>query len=209
MSRSLDRERLIILEGGSGVGKTTVTKGLRELLPPDWSFYREPGGTGFGDAMRDAVQGIHDYDVDPLAAFMAYSASRANLVALEILPVLGKGMGVVVDRWWYSSYAYQGGDKVDKELITSVSMAVTRGLVPGVVLHYDLLPEIGMARKKGCADIDRFDMKELDFHRRVRDAYLELSQKFPDFWRVIDASQTPGKVFADTVNILKEVGMMR
>lgn len=202
----------VVGEGGSGAGKTTAIDGLKnseELR--EWRFFREPGGTVFGEAIRVAVQEHKDWEIDPMAALFGYSASRANLVNNEILPILeGKRVskGVFLDRYWFATFAYQGSEKVDREIIVAVSKIATKGLMPNLVLHYDLLPEIAMARKAGCTDIDRYDMKELEFHRRVRDAYLELSVRFPDIWRVIDASASKEQVLADSIRALREFGLI-
>lgn len=171
-----ERGHLVVLEGGLGAGKTTVKKGLEKNLK-GWKFLREPGGTGFGEIMREGVQGNHGHEVDPLASFLGYSASRANLIALEVLPALNEGTNALLDRFWYSSYAYQGGaEGVKKELILAVSAEVNRGLEPSLVLHYDLMPEIGKKRKDNCEDADRYDKKEVEFHHKVREAYMELAE---------------------------------
>jgi len=200
----------IVVEGGSGSGKTTAIEGIRPNLV-DWKFFREPGGTDFGELMRVAVQETHGIEIDPMASFMAYSAARANLINCEVIPILEglkQAKGVLLDRYWFSSYAYQGTEKVDKAIILNVSKVATHGLMPGVVLHYDLAPELAILRKTGCSDIDRYDMKELAFHSRVRDAYLELSVKYPDIWKVIDASQSKEKVLCDSLAILRERGLV-
>ena len=200
----------VVAEGGSGVGKTTAVDGIKKELV-DWKFFREPGGTVFGEAQRDAVQEHKDWEIDPIASLFSYCASRANLVNIEVIPVLEgtkPGKGVFLDRYWFSTYAYQGSESVDREIIVAVSKIATKGLLPNLVLHYDLLPELAMQRKSGCADADRYDMKELEFHTRVREAYLELSVKYPDFWRTIDASQSKEKVLADSLRILNELGMI-
>ncbi len=201
----------VVAEGGSGVGKTTAVEGIKKELV-DWKFFREPGGTIYGEAVREAVQSHREWEIDPLAALFGYSAARANLINTEVIPILEDfkpGKGVFLDRYWFSTFAYQGsGEKVDREIIVAVSKIATKGLLPDLVLHYDLLPELAMQRKTGCADADRYDMKEFDFHRRVRDAYLELSVKFPDFWRVIDASKSKESVLADSLSTLREFGMI-
>ena len=161
--------------------------------------------------MREAVQQRPDLVIDPMASFFAYTASRANLVANEILPVLKgerESRGVLLDRYWFSTYAYQGSEKIDREIIVAVSKIATRGLMPDLVLHFDLAPELALLRKRGCSDIDRYDMKELDFHRRVRDAYLELSVKFPDFWRVVDASKSKEEVVSDCLSYMNMAGIL-
>jgi dTMP kinase len=206
-----NKKPFVVAEGGSGVGKTTAVEGIKKELD-GWKFFREPGGTPYGEAVRDAVQSTREWEINPTAALLGYSSSRANLVYTEIIPILQDlkpGKGVFLDRYWFSTFAYQGnGERVDRENILLVSKIATKGLLPNLVLHFDLLPELAMQRKSGCTDADRYDLKELEFHKRVRDAYLELSVKFPDFWRVVDASQTKEKVLADSLAILKEFGMI-
>ena len=200
----------VVVEGGVGAGKTTAIKGLEPYLA-GWVFKREPGGTDFGELIRIALQERKDLEIDPMAAFMGYSSCRANLVNLEILPVLTgikEGKGVFLDRYWFSSYAYQGSEKVSTAKILRISRDATGGLMPDLVLHFDLVPELAVLRKKGCTDVDRYDLKELSFHARVREAYLELSTKYPEIWRVIDASQPPEKVLADCLATLQERGMI-
>ena len=200
----------VVAEGGSGVGKTTAVNGIEKELE-GWRFFREPGGTKFAEAMRDAVQGHPEWEIHPLASLSAYTAARADLINSEVIPILEDlkpGKGVFLDRYWFSTIAYQGSEKVDREIIVAFSKIVTKGLMPDLVLHFDLLPEIAVARKEGCSDVDRYDLKELEFHRRVRDAYLELSVKYPDFWRVIDASQSREGVLSDSLAALREFGMI-
>lgn len=205
-----NRKPLLVIEGGSGSGKTTAINGIKGHLE-GWKFFREPGGTDYGELLRTAVQETHGIEIDPMAAFLTYSASRANLVNTEVLPILEglkQGKGVLLDRYWFSSYAYQSSEKVDKAIIVAVSKIATKGVMPDLVLHYDLTPELALVRKANCTDKDRYDMKELDFHARVRDAYLELSVMYPDFWRVIDVSQSKEKVLEDSLALLREFGMI-
>lgn len=200
----------VVAEGGSGAGKTTAVEGIKKELI-DWKFFPEPGGTEYGEAVRDAVQQHPEWEIHPLAALFGYTAARANLINVEVIPILEglkPGKGVFLDRYWFSTIAYQGSERVDREIIVAVSKIATKGLMPNLVLHFDLLPELAMQRKSGCTDADRYDMKELDFHRRVRDAYLELGVRYPDFWRTVDSSQSKEKVLADSLAVLKEFGLI-
>ena len=101
------KARLLVIEGGVGCGKTTQIELLKKDLK-DWGFYREPGGTEYGERVRDAVQGIHKYKVEEYAAMFGYMAARANLIRGVVTPKLLKGKNIVLDRYWYSTYAYQG-----------------------------------------------------------------------------------------------------
>ena len=133
-----------------------------------------------------------------------YSAARANLIRTKIISDLKKGRTVVLDRYWYSTYAYQGGEGVDKEDIKVVSKMATGGLVPDLILHLDLDPKIGMARKDGSRDTDRYDIKKLHFHKRIRKNYWELSRIFADRWRIIDASASKKEIYEKSLKVLKE-----
>lgn len=202
-----ERGKLLILEGGVGSGKTTQQSLLQEQLS-DWQFYREPGGTTFGEKVRDAVQGRYGYEVHPYAALFGYSAARANLVRGIVIPRLQEGFNVSLDRYWYSTYAYQGAEGVSKPIIWIISLIATKALKPDLVLHYDLLPEIGMARKKLCGDADRYDVERLEFHKKVRRNYLELRKMNPRIWKIIDASQSTEDVFRDSLTVLKQNGLI-
>lgn len=102
----MDRGKFIVIEGTLASGKSTQVDILK-VNRNKCRFYREPGSTEFGEIIRDAVQGLHGYDVDPYAALFAYQASRANLIGGKIIPDLKKGYNVILDRYWYSTYAYQ------------------------------------------------------------------------------------------------------
>ena len=198
----------VVVEGMSSSGKSTAVRGMDEYLV-DWVKVREPGGTEFGDLIRTVVQQTEfGHPVDPLAAFLGYSASRAQLVSEVIMPQLVDGENVISDRWWYSSYAYQGGGEgLDRGFIRAVSLKVTRGLVP-LTLFFDLVPEVVLERRGAKEDLDRYDLQAIDFFARVRQAYLELGEQV-DYWRVIDASQSRDKVVQDCLEVLCEYGLVR
>ena len=200
--------KLLVLEGGVGAGKTTQ-EGLLKARLSGWEFFREPGGTPFGEKIRDAVQGRHGYKVDRYAALFAYSAARANLIRGEIIPTLEKGVNVILDRYWYSTWAYQGAEGVSKPVIWLVSMLATRRVKPDLVLFYDLAPEIGMTRKGKSKDADRYDLKEKKFHQKVRENYLQLGRLYRGIWRTIDASKPMKEVLEDSLKVLREFDLLK
>lgn len=195
----------VICEGGLGCGKTTQARMISDTFR--FAHFREPGGTPFGEKIRDAVQGMYDYKVHPYASLLAYAASRANLIRGVVIPELRCGRRVLLERYWYSTWAYQGAEGVSKPIIWAVNVLATANLVPTAILHYDLLPEIGMQRKNACADIDRYDAKKLEFHRRVRANYRQLGRLFPGRWVVIDASKSVEDVYADSLQALAQFGI--
>ena len=197
-----------MIEGGVGCGKTTQIKFLKKDLK-SWEFYREPGSTKFGEKVRDAVQGIHNYNVEEYAAMFGYSAARANLIRGVVIPKLKKGINIALDRYWYSTYAYQGSNGASKKTIEKMSKIATDGLKPNLVIFYDLDPKVGMKRKSGHQDSDRYDIKELKFHKKVRIGYHELAKKVGRIWKTIDASKSIDEVHAETQKLLKKYKIVK
>lgn len=201
------RGKFIVIEGGSGSGKSTQINLLKKKLKNGWKFYREPGSTKFGEKIRDAVQGLHKYKIDEYAALFAYNAARANLIRKEIIPKINKGINIILDRYWYSTYAYQG-TTVTKSEIEKVSKIATDNLIPNLVIYYDIDPEIGIKRKSKNKDADRYDLKKLDFHTKVRKNYLLLSKKLKKIWITIDSSKGIKSVESATFKVLKRYKMI-
>lgn len=201
--KKIKKGKFIVIEGGVGCGKTTQTNLLKKDLKKDWEFYREPGSTEFGEKVRDAVQGLHNYEVEEYASMFGYSAARANLIRGVIIPKLKKGINILLDRYWYSTYAYQGSNGASKKIIEKVSRIATDSLKPDLVIFFDLDPKIGMARKDGREDSDRYDIKKIAFHKKVRRSYNELGKKFGRRWKKIDASKSVEDVHKDTIDLLK------
>lgn len=204
----MKRGKFIVIEGGVGCGKTTQLTLLKKNLKKGWEFYREPGSTEFGERVRDAVQGLHNYDVDEYAAMFGYSAARANLIRGVIAPKLKKGINIVLDRYWFSTYAYQGSNGASKRTIKLVSKIATDDLKPDLVIFYDLDPRIGMARKNGRDDSDRYDIKKLNFHKKVRKNYLALKRLYPRIWKTIDAAKPIDAVAEETKQLLVKLGII-
>ena len=85
----------------------------------------------------------------------------------------------------------------------------TGGCVPDFTLLLDLPPETGferVARRRSAdADNDRFEAEKLDFHRRVREAFLALAKGSPERIRVIDASKTLDNVIEQVEKVAHEL----
>jgi dTMP kinase len=189
------RGELIAFEGVEGAGKGTqielakqylVSKGLPVVVT------REPGGTGFGDRLRQAVLDPTTGKVDPRAEALVFAAARAQLVTTVIRPALEEGKIVLCDRFVDSSLAYQGtGRGLGEPDVLTLNAWATQGLFPDLVILLNLDPEEGLSRSRGN---DRFEVEDLAFHARVADAYLRIADEHPDRFRVIDGSGTPQEV---------------
>ena len=140
---------LIVFEGAEGAGKSTQLRRLAECLGKagrDVVAVREPGGTVVGDEIRRILLDPAS-DIVPRAEALLFMASRAQLVEREIRPALEQGAIVLVDRFFLSTYAYQGvGRGLPEDELRQANAMATTGLVPDLTLLLTIPVERGMAR---------------------------------------------------------------
>lgn len=182
----------VTLEGGDGSGKSTQIAFLRQ-----WFEDRgrevvqtfEPGGTELGKEIREIVLHSRGH-ITPRSEALLYAADRAHNIATIVRPALERGAVVIQDRYLDSSVAYQGAGRIlDSEEIRDLSLWATEGLKPNLTVLMDIDPAV--SRDRLNAENKRFDRLEaeaLDFHARVREAYLETAQAEPERFLVIDAT---------------------
>ena len=187
----------IPFEGGDGTGKTTQIARLAEHLRAEGAEVvttREPGGTELGREIRQAL--LHGEDLSPRTEALLYSADRAHHVATVIRPALDRGATVITDRFVDSSVAYQGSAReLGIDEIRSLNDWAVGGLVPDLTFLLDLDPAVGAARL--TREKDRLESAGDDFHRQVRQTFLEMAEAEPDRFVVIDASRSIDEIAAD------------
>jgi dTMP kinase len=136
----------------------------------------------------------------PTAEILLYSASRAQLVRQVIRPALNRGDIVLCDRYFDSTYAYQGyGRGLALAMLKSITDFACRDavgfLLPDLTLYLDVPPDVGLARRqRGGGEMNRLDREALDFHQRVRDGYLAMAAEDPGRWRIVDATGSIAEV---------------
>ncbi|MEP9379049.1 dTMP kinase [Aquabacter sp. CN5-332] len=187
--------RFLTLEGGEGSGKSTQARLLGDMLRArgiDVVQTREPGGSPGAEEVRKALL---SGAVQPLGAdveALLFAAARADHVDETILPALKTGRWVICDRFIDSTKVYQGAvGKVDARLLRALEEVAASRARPDLTLILDLPPEIGLERAavrgKGAV-ADRFEREGGDFHRAVREAFLDLARQDPARCVVIDAN---------------------
>ena len=204
----------ISFEGLDIAGKTTQVqqahnylqeRGLRSLVT------REPGGTPVGLTIRElvlhglaafpsvAVTGGTDVvdssdDLAPRTEALLYAADRAEHVAQVVRPALERGDIVLCDRYLDSSVAYQaGGRDLSADVIRRLSLWASQGLMPNRTYLLDADPSQSESRLDH--EPDRLESAGDDFQQHVRQAFLQLAQKEPDRFLVIDATQSIDQVW--------------
>jgi len=181
----------ITLEGPDGCGKSTQVRLLAQHLRTlglDVLQTREPGGTAISDQIRQVLTDLSNTPMHPRTEILLFSASRAQLCHEVIRPHLQAGGTVLSDRFFDSTFAYQGyGHRLDLEALRAITTFATGGLTPDITFLLDIPAEEGLLRRKQHGGWNRLDAYNLEFHERVRQGYLALAQAEPQRWLTIDA----------------------
>ena len=183
--------KFITLEGIEGSGKTSSIKSITDLLDGKRISYvvtREPGGSSIGSELRSILLDPKT-EISSEVELLLMLADRKDHVEKVILPNLKTGNWVISDRFMDSSIAYQGGGrKLDKKMIDSFSKNLSLPN-PDLTLLFDVPVEISLSRVKARGELDRFEQEKLDFHNRIREAYLELAEQNVNRIQIIDSSR--------------------
>jgi len=208
----MSRGYFITFEGGEGTGKSTQLGLLNDWLTTlghTTVVTREPGGTRLAEAVR-ALLLDPELEPDGLSEIFLLEASRHDHVERVIRPAIEDGAVVLCDRFTDSSLVYQGLVRgLGWDEVAKLNRLATGNLEPDLTLVFDMDPEAALTRARsrnseGSLCESRLDDEPAEFHRRVREGFLDLAERDPDRVRVIDAEGPPEKVFARIHSVLPE-----
>jgi dTMP kinase len=178
----------VCFEGGEGSGKSTQSRLLRDWLvaagyPVLLTF--EPGDTEVGRELRRIVLSPETGELSDRTEVLLYAADKAEHVDTVVQPALDRGEVVITDRYVDSTLAYQGsGRALDVAEVEQVARWATHDLRPHVTVVLDLAPAHGLGRFE---ERDRIEGESLEFHQRVREAFVAMAAADPDHYLVLDA----------------------
>jgi len=191
--------KLIVFEGLDASGKSTQARLLARRLGEsgyDVVATREPGGTPIAESVRGLLLEKRHGAMLPLSELLLFIVSRAQNTHEVVLPALRAGRTVVASRYRLSSLAYQGyGRGLDLDLIRRLNEAATCWTVPDVTFLIDVPAEFTLRRKADRGD--RIEVESIEFHRRVRRGFFELTEGDPTV-RVLDGTRSIEEI-ADAV----------
>ncbi|MES1197181.1 MAG: dTMP kinase [Pseudomonadota bacterium] len=203
----MSARRFITLEGGEGVGKSTLARGLSDALRArghDVVQTREPGGAPGADEIRALLVRGDVARWSAMEEALLFATARSNHLAHTIRPALARGAWVVCDRFYDSTRAYQvaaGG--LDPKALDALN-ALIQAPAPDLTLVLDLDSDAGLSRSRGAAaGEDRFERKDAAFHARVRAAFLEIAAVEPARCVVIDAAQPADHVLRQALDAIQ------
>ncbi len=183
----------ITFEGGDGSGKSTQVNLLKDYLD-NLNFEtiktREPGGTPSAEILRDLLTTGKVEKWTPMSEALLMWASRYEHLIQVIEPALNSGKNVICDRFYDSTYAYQGvAHNLGIDKMEKLKKIIIGDIEPDVTFVLDIDPKVGLKRSLDRSNQEnRFESYNIDFHSKIRIAFLEIAKKNKNRCVVIDAS---------------------
>lgn len=198
----------ITFEGPEGAGKSTIMKILFNHLKNDGHDVvatREPGGIPISEQIREIILNPKNTEMDARTEALLYAAARRQHLVEKIMPALNENKILLCDRFVDSSLAYQGfAREIGMKEVLSINEFAINGMMPSLTIYFDLNPQIGLERinQSHLREVNRLDMEKLDFHKKVREGYLQLAEKYHNRIQVINAEQSIDEVFHEVKQIV-------
>jgi dTMP kinase len=204
-----DRLGSVIFYGPPGTGKTTLARLLADALRArriEPILTREPGGSPFAEQVRQLVLDPAIAPHSALSEALLFYAARADHVEKVIRPALVAGRWVICDRFSDSTRVYQveaGG--LPLEVFKALELIVVKLTYPDLTLILDIPAQVGLgrattrrlARAIAGEDADAFEKRDLEYHERLRQGFLDVAKTEPRRCKVIDGTAPPEKVAAE------------
>lgn len=197
----------ITFEGIDGSGKSTQLALCAEALQTDGHgvvVTRNPGGTPFGLELREIL--LHSKQtVFPVSELLLFIADRAQHMDEVVFPALAAGKIVLCDRHIDSTLAYQGyGRGISIETIRELNQIAIQGKKPDLTLLFDAEPDVLARRVTQRGQADRLEGEKAEFHRKVREGFLDLAGQEPERIRVLNALESQESLHRQVMGLLKE-----
>lgn len=205
----------ISFEGLDGSGKSTQISLLaRHLEDIGYKVLItfEPGSTELGKIIRKTLLRPEEVakllningdeiKIDHITEALLYAADRAQHVSNIIMPALSNGFIVISDRYVDSSIAYQGYVRgLGEDLVKLINEKATGSLYPELTIFLDV-PVEKMKHRLARREKDRIEREDNSFHKKVRQAYLEIADNNSERVVVVDSNRKKERVFEDIKNI--------
>jgi len=207
-----DKKNVIFLsfEGIEGCGKSTQIKLISQYLQQNTKYkvhnFREPGGTTFGEKLREAMLGANS-EIAPLAEAHLFASSRCQLLQEAVLPLLSTKNNIVIyDRYIHSSVSYQGfGAKLGPDTILGIHNNYPLNTIPHLTIYLEI--DIETSKKRQAIrnnKKDYFESKPVSYYQHLIDGFNYCKDNFSDF-NVINGNRAKEEVHHDIISLVNKV----
>ena len=207
--KNYENSYLLSFEGIEGSGKSTQIKLLTQALEKlDYTvtYFREPGGTDFGEKLRSAIL-ESKMAIDPLAEANLFAASRAQLLFEKVIPLLKtKNQIVILDRYIDSSLAYQGIARgLGLETILDLHKREPLNTTCHCTFYLSIDCDTSLSRQDSRGDVkDYFEKENKDFYESLIKGFEQAASIFPNRIVKIDGSLNTESVHSQILASLKK-----
>ena len=192
------RAPFITFEGLDGCGKSTQIKLLSEKLKEQGQQHlvtREPGGSALAEEIRSLVLGPKGGLATAETRALLMTAARLDHVDKAIQPALKRGEWVLCDRFYDSTFAYQGfGEGVAPEFLRALQQSVPLKPDLTIVLRVPLEEALQRLQNRALRESNYFDTQQTSFYQRVLEGFQALLEKESKRCVPVEASGTPEEV---------------
>ncbi|MFN3550323.1 MAG: dTMP kinase [Endomicrobiia bacterium] len=198
----------IVFEGPEGSGKSTQAKLLCKYLKNknyDVVLTREPGGTKVAEMIREIL--LHkNIKISPLTELLLYESARAQHIQEIIKPALLKGKIVISDRFSDASLVYQGYARgLGMKFVKKINDIVVSDTYPDITFILDVNPDEGLVRiKNRTKKFDRLENENIEFHKKIRQGYLNLAKNKKKFYLISTQGKCPKEVHKEIIKVLNK-----
>ena len=204
----MNKGKFIIFEGIDASGKSTQIRMLEHYLKEKGVpvyLTREPTDSPFGALAHQCMTGRIDSDEKAIAAVMA--ADRLDHIYNKtngLLDKINAGITVISDRYYFSSYAYQGAH-LDMDWVIELNRLSAEALRPDVNIFIDIDAQTSMNRLQGRGDLERYE--KLDKQLKVREQYFAAfdRMKNEENVQIVQSEKEPAQTQANIRKIVDKI----
>jgi dTMP kinase len=192
----------IVIEGIDGTGKSTQSRRLAswfEAQGREVVVSREPTDGPWGRKLRESAASGRLSPADELDYFLK---DRQQHVTELIAPALAAGKVVILDRYYFSSMAYQGCRGFDPAEIRRLNEAIAP--VPDLLLILDVDVDVGLVRIGARGDTAN-EFEKRDSLQRCREIFLSLKDE--PFVRIIPSDCPLDEVTHRLKEAIRQAGL--
>ncbi|MBU1776201.1 MAG: dTMP kinase [Gammaproteobacteria bacterium] len=208
MKKAAQSVGMIVIDGMDGSGKGVQTRRLRDALIQSGYkaiLTREPGGSPGAEEIRRLLVEGEPNKWDSMTELLLMYAARRSHLEQTIRPAIENGSWVVSDRFADSSRAFQGiAGELGLEIVETIHRVAVGDFKPdlSIILDVPVSTALERASARGGTE-DRFERKGVEYHQKVRDAFIKIAKSDNKKYALIDASMTMDQVTEAILQVIE------